>query len=68
MTAFWENIQVDGSTMDVHLSLPEGTGPFPAILLNHHGGGVDRFNKDAAELSWPLTLGFFNTHLRTGGA
>jgi len=45
MASFWENIQVGGSTLDVYVSLPDEAGPSPAIVVNHHGGGVDRLRR-----------------------
>ncbi len=43
MPSFWENIQVDGQDMDMYASVPSGSGPFSAIVVSQHGGGVDRF-------------------------
>jgi carboxymethylenebutenolidase len=43
MPSFWENIQVDGKDMDMYASVPSGSGPFSAIVVSQHGGGVDRF-------------------------
>ena len=35
--------------MDVYQSMPEGLGPFPAVVVNHHGGGIDQFVKEIAD-------------------
>jgi carboxymethylenebutenolidase len=43
MPSFWEKLQVDGQEMDVYASVPRGSGPFPAIVVAQHGGGVDKF-------------------------
>ena len=43
MASLWEHVNVDNSTMKVYLSLPEGTGPFPAVVVIQHQGGVDPF-------------------------
>ena len=43
MPSFWEKIQVDGEDMDLYASVPSGSGPFSAIVVSQHGGGVDRF-------------------------
>ena len=43
MPSFWENIQVEGQDMDMYASVPSGSGPFSAIIVSQHGGGVDRF-------------------------
>lgn len=39
----WENIQVDQSDMGIYLSMPQGTGPFPAVVVSQAAGGVDEF-------------------------
>lgn len=49
MASLWENIPVDGSSLDVYISIPEGVGPLPAVVINHHGGGVDRFIQETAD-------------------
>ena len=46
MPYFWEKIQVNGSEMDVYTSVPDGDGPFPAVVLAHHAPGVDKFMQD----------------------
>ena len=43
MPSFWEKLQVDGKEMDLYASVPSGAGPFPAVVVSQHGGGVDRF-------------------------
>ena len=43
MPSFWEKIQVDGQDMDLYASVPSGSGPFSAIVVSQHGGGVDTF-------------------------
>lgn len=43
MPSFWEKLQVNGSEMDLYVSVPEGSGPFPAVVVAQHGGGVDSF-------------------------
>ena len=43
MTSFWENFKVDGQDMRMYASVPSGSGPFPAIVVAQHGGGVDQF-------------------------
>jgi len=45
----WESIQVDGQDMDLYLSLPGGSGPFPAVVVSQHGGGVDQFIRDITD-------------------
>jgi hypothetical protein len=43
MPSFWEKLQVDGQEMEGYASVPSGSGPFPAIVVAQHGGGVDKF-------------------------
>ncbi len=43
MPSFTEKIQVDGKQVDLYASVPRGAGPFPAIVVAQHGGGVDTF-------------------------
>ena len=43
MPSFWEKLQVDGQEMDLYASVPRGSGPFPAVVVSQHGGGVDQF-------------------------
>ena len=49
MASSWESIAVNGQEMDLYLSLPDGPGPFPAVVVSQHGGGVDRFIRDMAD-------------------
>ena len=37
MAASWETINVDGSDMRMYLSIPNGSGPFPAVVVSQHG-------------------------------
>ena len=46
MAASWETIKVDGSDMRMYLSIPDGSGPFPAVLVSQHGPGVNEFIQD----------------------
>lgn len=43
MPSFWEKLQVDEQEMDLYASVPSGSGPFPAVVVSQHGGGVDQF-------------------------
>ena len=43
MILSWENTKVDGSLMKLYLGLPDGQGPFPALVVIQHQGGVDEF-------------------------
>ena len=43
MSSFTEIIRVDSRDMDLYVSMPDGTGPFPAVVVAQHAGGVDTF-------------------------
>lgn len=43
MPSFWEKITVNAAAMDLYASVPSSSGPFPAIVVSQHGGGVDQF-------------------------
>lgn len=43
MPSIWGKVSVDGQEMDVYTSVPSGPGPFPAVIVSQHGGGVDKF-------------------------
>ena len=49
MSFFWENVEVDSNEMKMYVSLPSGPGPFPAVVVIHHGAGVDQFSRDMAD-------------------
>ncbi|MDH5536462.1 MAG: dienelactone hydrolase family protein, partial [Betaproteobacteria bacterium] len=46
MSVRWETIQVDNQPMRVYMGLPDGAAKRPAILVAHHGAGVDGFVQD----------------------
>ena len=46
MASYWETVTVDGQNMATYLSVPEGDGPFPAVVLPPHNGGVDSWHHD----------------------
>lgn len=49
MASFWETVKVDGQDMDIYASVPSGSGPFPAVVVSQHGGGVDKFIQETAD-------------------
>lgn len=49
MASSWETVNVNGQKMDVYLSLPDGPGLFPAVVVSQHGGGVDQFIKEMSD-------------------
>ena len=49
MASTWESVKVDGQDMEVYVSMPNGPGPFPAVVVSQHGGGVDQFIREMAD-------------------
>lgn len=43
MPARWDTVQFDGEPMRCYVTVPEGSGPFPAVIVIQHAGGVDAF-------------------------
>ncbi|HEY2988570.1 MAG TPA: dienelactone hydrolase family protein [Candidatus Binatia bacterium] len=39
----WESVKVDGGTMRLYVSRPDGPGPFPGVVVIQGQKGVDRF-------------------------
>ncbi|MGH2687617.1 MAG: dienelactone hydrolase family protein, partial [Actinomycetota bacterium] len=42
-------MSVDGATMRLYLSVPDGAGPFPAVVVIQHQGGVDEFIEEMTD-------------------
>jgi carboxymethylenebutenolidase len=49
MASFWESIKVDGEDMRLYVSVPDGKGPFPAVVVIQHQGGVDEFIEEMTQ-------------------
>ena len=49
MASSWETVVVDGQAMDVYFSKPDGPGPYPAVIVSQHGGGVDQFIREMSD-------------------
>jgi carboxymethylenebutenolidase len=49
MASLWESIQVDGGEMKLYVCIPEGKGPFPAVVVIQHQGGVDQFVEEMTQ-------------------
>jgi len=49
MPSFWESIKVDGADMRLYVSVPSGTGSFPAVVVIQHQGGVDDFMEEMTQ-------------------
>ena len=43
MSSFTETLKVNNQDMELYVSMPDGTGPFPAVVVVQHAGGVDTF-------------------------
>jgi len=43
MQSAWEKVKVDDGSMGLYVSVPEGPGPFPAVVVLQHRDGVDEF-------------------------
>jgi len=48
-TSTWQQTPSDDNSMPIYLSLPEGTGPFPALVVIQHQTGVDEFMQGMAQ-------------------
>ena len=49
MPSFWEKLQVEGQEMSVYSSVPNSSGPFPAIVIAHPVSGVAEFIQSIAD-------------------
>jgi carboxymethylenebutenolidase len=49
MASFWDSVKVDGADMRLYVSVPDGTGPFPAVVVIQHQGGVDAFMEEMTQ-------------------
>ena len=47
--AQWDQITVDGSPMRLYVGMPSLGRAFPAVIVAHHGPGVDKFIEDRVE-------------------
>lgn len=45
MPSFWENLKEGSQALRVYASVPQGSGPFPAVVVIHHGPGLDQFTQ-----------------------
>jgi carboxymethylenebutenolidase len=45
----WQETESDGNPMRLYVSAPAGSGPFPALLVMQHQGGVDKFIQQITE-------------------
>ena len=49
MPSFTDKLTVGGHEMDMYASVPDGSGPFPAVVIAFHIGGLDEFDKAMAD-------------------
>ena len=47
--AQWDRMDVDGSPMRLYVGMPSLGRAFPAVIVVHHGPGVDKFIEDRVE-------------------
>ena len=47
--AQWDQMAVDGSPMRLYVGMPSLGRAFPAVIVIHHGPGVDKFVEDRVE-------------------
>jgi len=47
--AQWDRIDVDGSPMRLYVGMPSLGRAFPAVIVIHHGPGVEKFIEDRVE-------------------
>jgi carboxymethylenebutenolidase len=45
----WDRIDVDGSPMRLYVGMPSLGRAFPAVIVVHHGPGVDKFIEDRVD-------------------
>jgi carboxymethylenebutenolidase len=45
----WDIVSVEGGSMRCYVSVPEGGGPSPAVIVIQHAGGVDEFVRGRAD-------------------
>ncbi|MDO8690867.1 MAG: dienelactone hydrolase family protein [Dehalococcoidia bacterium] len=48
MPSRWDSVTVDGDAMRCYVAIPAGQGPFPAVVVIQHAGGVDGFIQEMA--------------------
>ena len=46
MASQWTAVHVEGQQMWAYLSLPDGQGPHPGVVVIQHGSGVDDWVQD----------------------
>ena len=49
MPSFTDKLTVNGHEMDMYASIPSGSGPFPAVVIAFHVGGLDDFDRAMAD-------------------
>ena len=49
MPSFWETVKVSGQDMHMYASVPDVSGPFPAVVVIHPAGGINEFPQRIAD-------------------
>jgi carboxymethylenebutenolidase len=44
-----DKVTVEGRPMDIYVGVPDGKGPFPAVVVMFHRAGIDAFTKDRVD-------------------
>jgi carboxymethylenebutenolidase len=50
MLSSWQSVNVGGADMRAYVSVPDGSGPFPGIVVIQAQNGVDRFIEEATRI------------------
>lgn len=48
--AFVYSDPVDGSTLNGYITVPEGEGPFPAVVIIHNADGINEYEETRAQM------------------
>ncbi len=48
-SSIWQQTESDNNPMPLYVSVPDGTGPFPALVVIQHQTGVDEFMQGMAQ-------------------
>ena len=49
MPSRWDTVTVDDGAMRCYVGVPAGAGPYPAVVVIQHAGGVDEFTRTMSD-------------------
>jgi carboxymethylenebutenolidase len=49
MPGRFDRVTVEGKPMDIYIAVPDGSGPFPAVVVMFHRSAIDAFTKDRVD-------------------